>query len=536
MKKITLFFAALLLSLSLWAQGKKDPKTLLAYERYSSVKTALANASSEEDKYLLGLAEIGLGNLDAAKQIFSSLGDSEYGKAGLARVAYLTGDYNTGNALLNEIIDNTKRKQYYKYKLAADAITYTKGGDIHKAIEWYKKAMEKDKDAETLVALGDAYLQLNTSVGNGDALTSYQEAVTLAPSNSLAHSRQGLLLYSGRQYDAALEHYNEASKADPENPLPYRDLANAYYFVNKYDLAKQNIEKYLQLSDATEEDMYHYANLLYLTKDYPGAIIKIDEVMNKVSNPKPYLYRIKAYSLFETGKVSEAKTALDRYFSAEKDTKKYIYQDYLYQGKIAAALAGTDSANRSKYLAEANQSFEKAISLRDTTADVREQYEEIAKAFEDAKDYAGAGVWYGKLVAALGTNVASYDYFNYGYWTYFGQDFEKAKNVFTEMDTKFPGNDDKFFSLYWKGLAMSQIDKEAQTGDAIPVFESWLALPEPEGKQRSNDQLKTIYQYMTYYYYNKDDKTNGIKYATKLQEVVPDSEFAAQILEYFGSK
>lgn len=533
MKKITLLMLSLFISIAVFAQGKKDAKTLLAYERYSSAKTALANASSEEDKYLLGLAEIGLGNIDEAQKIFTSLGESEYGQAGLARVLFLKGDYKSANDLLDKMVDKAKRKEYYKYQLAADAITYTNGGDINKAIDWYKKAMEKKKTAEQLVAMGDAYLKLNTSVGNGEALTCYQDAVALDPNNSLAHSRQGYLLNAGRQYEAALKEYQAASSIDPENPLPYRDLANAYYFVNKFQLAKENIEKYLKLSDATEEDLYHYTNLLYLTKDYPGALTKIDEVFAKVKNPKPYLYRIKAFSLYETKKLTEAKIAMEKFFEINKGKKEFIYKDYFYLGKIYADLSTTDEAQKERYLVDADNAFEKGVEIMDPNLSFADEYELIAKSFEAAKDYGRAAKWYGKIVEKLGDKVTSYEYFNYGYWTYFSLDFAKAKKIFGEMEQKFPTDKDKFYSLYWKGLAGAQIDKEAKTGEGVQDFQNWLNLPQIEGKNRTPDQLKNSYQYLTYYYYNKSDKDNAVKYATLLQEVAPDSEFAKQILDYY---
>lgn len=537
MKKITLILAATMLGFSTWAQNS-EAKKLLQYERYSSVKKVLVNANSAEDKYYLGLAELGLGNTATAEQIFNSIADSEYGKAGLARIAFIKGDYNRANAMLTEMVDKAKKRDYHIYKLAADAITYTQGGDVNKAIEWYKKSMEKTKDASTLVSLGDAYLKLNTAIANGEALSAYQEAVSLDPKNSLAHARQGLLLYTGRQYEAALKHYQEATTADPENPLPYRDLANAYYFTNNFQLSKKNIEKYLELSDASEDDLYHYTNVLYLTQDYQGALQKIDEVMSKVQNPRPYLHRIKAYSLFETGKVNEAKASLDTYFSLEKDASKYIYQDYYYLGKINAGMAKDeqDSVRRMAYLSEAQNAFDKAWPLRDTLKDLRDQIESIAKSFEEANDYAGAAKWYGKAVEVLGSNATSYDYFNWGYWTYFGRDFNKANEIFAEMESKFPGDADKIYSSYWQGLASSQIDREAKNGLAVPHFERWLAIPLTDEIKRTDDQLKIAYRYLAFYYYNSDKKDEAVKYSTLLLELDPENEFASQVIEYFKAK
>ena len=51
--------------------------------------------------------------------------------------------------------------------------------------------------------------------------------------NSLGYSRIGKLWYDAKNYPDALSNWQKAKDADPQNPLPYRDLATAYFYVNK---------------------------------------------------------------------------------------------------------------------------------------------------------------------------------------------------------------------------------------------------------------------------------------------------------------
>src|SRR5690606_260690 len=129
---------------------------------------------------------------------------------------------------------------------------------------------------------------------------------------------------------------------DPSNPLPYRDLANAYFWTGKYDLAKQNIEKYLELSDKSTDDLINYGNILYLSKDYPGAIKVMQDLLNK-GVTKPGLYGILGFSQYETKDYENSLNNIRTYFS-KQDPKKITPFDYLQFGKVALANKLTDSA------------------------------------------------------------------------------------------------------------------------------------------------------------------------------------------------
>ncbi len=530
MKKITLTLAAVALAFSMQAQSAKDGEKLLNYGKYESAKKMLQSAGKEEENYYLGLSELGLGNIAAAKQIFGKDPKSFYNQAGMARVLFAEGKKDEAKKLLQEIVDGAKKKDYEKYKIAADAITYSEGGAITDAIAWYQKAMEKEPTAKMHIALGDAYLRQRNSQSDGEAMSNYEKAVQLGTDNSLAYSRIGALWYAARNYESALENYEKAKNADQANPLPYRDLADAYYRVGKYELAKTNIEKYLTLSDKSSDDLVQYVHILFLSKHYPEALQKLDEVMSG-GVEKPYFYRLKGFSQYETKDYTNALANMRTFYSKETKPGAIIQDDYMYTGKIFTALSGTDSSNAKMYTDSANFYLEKAVAM-DTAADKSETYRKIAENFKDAKRYADAGKWYGKIIAA-NPDAPSIDYYWWGYWSYYGQNYTDAAKAFATMTEKFP--DDRHISLYWQAAVGAATDQEAKTGAGVKFFEDWLAHSK-EGVEKNAAWVMQGYQYLGFYYYNQSNEAKAKEYAQKILGLQPDNEFAKQIIDYYQAK
>lgn len=532
MKKLTLLIAACTFTLMTWAQNPQAT-SMLKYERYQSAKNLLQNASSPEDKYMLGLAEIGLENLSAAETIFKSLGDNEYGIAGLARVYFLQDKINEGQALLDDLVKNVKKKEYYKYKLAADAITYTQKGDVMKAIEWHKMYIEKNPTPDAYIALGDAYLIKNDPKLNGEAQIAFEKALSMDPNNSLAYSRLAQFKFEAKQGEQALEFFNKAKDLDPKNPLPYRDLANAYYLVQKYDLAKQNIEKYFELSDANENDEYQYLNILFLSKDYTNSISQIEKIKSKSTTPKNYLYRLLAYAHYELGNLDEASKYIEEYFQKETNTSKHIPDDYKYRGFILLKKAATieDEGQKKQMISQAESYISKAIEVAKDDKKKIELYTALTEEYLELKEWGKAANYYEAIVNIKGESNAINELYYSAYYNFYAKEYEKSMKQFQRMDEISESS--RYLSGYYLSMNAIQMDSEAKTGLAVPYIEKWLTEKFPEGKAPTQEQLKYVYQYMTFYYYNQNDKANAVKYANLLLQNDATSKYAQDVLNYF---
>lgn len=519
MKQLILI-AATVLSVGAQAQTVNDGIKMYQYERYESAKKALAPLMNNDPKanYYYGLCILQLGNADAAKSIFSKFPENYANISGIARVAFVQKNVTEGTTIATALAAKAKKREWEQLKYAADAITYTSGGDVNLAIEWYTKALAFHDSADIRIALGDAYQKLQS--GGGKAMDNYESVVAKEPSNSLAYSRVGKLWYGSKNYKLALENWDKAQKADPENPLPYGDLADAYSYTGKYELAKQNLEKYLQLSDQTTDDIMRYAEILYLCKDYSGAAAKAQELISKGVS-KASLFGLLAFSQMELKQFSDALKNV-RIFIGNHGDKKIYPDDYR---NIARIMLGNNLPDSANYY------FNAALSA-DESPNKADAYRQNADALRGAKEYSIAAQWYKKLSAEFPDQMRATDYFYWGYCLYYGsRDFGAAGTVFEQMETKFP---DQPSAPYWRGRAAAAIDSEAKAGTAVPHYEKWLSI-KSEGYERKPGDLKQAYEYLIIYNYNKGDKEATKKYMDALEAVDPNDALLKQLKDA-GSK
>ena len=106
----------------------------------------------------------------------------------------------------SELAGKAKKKEWEQLKYAADAVTYTSGGDAQQAVNWYKAALANYDNLDVRISLADAYLKL-ASGGGGEAMSNYEKVVEKDPKNSLAFSRIGKLWYDAKYYKLALENW-----------------------------------------------------------------------------------------------------------------------------------------------------------------------------------------------------------------------------------------------------------------------------------------------------------------------------------------
>lgn len=501
---------------SVKAQSIEEGIKMYRYERYETAKKILEPMATGSTlaNYYLGLSELAMDNAAQAKTIFSKYPDDPANMSGQARVAYKEKNFAEGDRIASMIAGKAlkNKKEWIPLRYAADAITYSEGTNKQQAIDWYKTALERKEHIDMRIALGDAYLKIQG--GGGEAMNNYEKAVAIDPKNSLAYSRIGALWYAAKRYELALESYQKAKDTDPENPIPYRDLANAYFWVNKFDLARQNIEKYLSLSDQSMEDQIQYGNILYLSKDYPAAIQKMEELIQK-GIIKPGFYGILAYSQLEIKDSINALNNVRKYFAVQHP-EKIFPSDYLNYGRIVLLNGMLDSAD---------YYFQKAVTI-DTSADKADTYRKIAEAYRERKGaeaYAKAGEWFGKIVAE-NPDTKLTDYYYWGFWSYYGGKIEVAQQAFESMYAK---DSTQPSAVFWVGRVLAASDEEAKTGVSVPYFTKWMDMP----GEKDKSLMMQACQYLALYYYNTRDWDIAKKYLVKIEELDASNTFLKQLRE-----
>ncbi|HTO15317.1 MAG TPA: hypothetical protein VLZ83_06085 [Edaphocola sp.] len=515
------------------AQSLEQGKKFLSYEKYKSAETALKSiiTNNPEANYNYGLSLLGQNKISEAKAVFSTFPDDYMNQSGLARVLYAQGKGTEALAMLEDIVKNAKKRDWQKLKIAADAITYSEQAThIDEAISWYETAKDKSKnDPEVLLGLADGLLKKNTGEANGQAVNTLDDLIAKGEYVSLAYARQGDLWMRAKNYKEALNNYNKAKNADAANPLPYGDLANAYYRNGSYELAKENIVEYLKYSDKSTNDQLKYGNILYLTKDYAKAQKVFSDLINSGEGKKtPSLYRGLAFAQYQTKDYTEALENLNTYKNSLKANEQLKYDDYLYFGLINSGIAKVDTTNAKNYNLEAEQNFTKALSMEtDGLVNKEEVYQQIIEGYKEAKEWGKVSEWYGKLVKAYPNSSAS-DYFNAGYYAYFDKNYKTAEEDFIIFNEKFP---EQHIGYFWLGRTYAAQDPEAKTGKAERTLLEWLNYSETENDPKKSEDLIFANQYLALYYYTKGEKQSSIKYANKLLEIEPDNSAALTILK-----
>lgn len=504
------------------AQTLQEGIQMFTYERFETAKQQLQPLATEAlANYYIGLSELALENTGGAKAIFQKFPEDAANLSGVARVMIIESKVPEAMSMLTKIASKARKKDWLPYKYAADAITYTEGGDLNTAVEWYKKALEVERTGDVYIGLGDAYRKMLG--GGGNAMTNYEYAEEFEKTKSIANYKMGNLWYAAKNYDSALVKYGKSSDMDEQNPLPYKSLADAYYRIKKYKIAKEKIEKYLERSDKTITDQIEYANTLYLAQDYPNAIQKMNDLVAKgEGNKRPYMYRILGYSQYETKDYTNALRNMDLFF-AKIEPKKIIPSDYINYGKILL----TDTNNSAK----AAEYFERGIAI-DTTKDKAPLFKQLAESYYDAQQYGLSAKYYQKLLDSNSPTIEALDYWWCGAMYYYNKDYQKADDTYKVMGEKYPTEPTSYF---WRGnIAVATKDKDYKTGIASEYFTKYLGMINPADADKKKNVIKA-YTYLAMVAYNGGKKEETRDYAAKLQAIDANDDTAKQLIKALDS-
>ncbi len=522
MKKVMMMFAFAAFGCNAMAQDAavKNGIKLYNYQKYKSAQSALAPLAEKDPlaNYYLGLVYLEMGNIAQASATFAKYPADLANIAGTARVAFANKDVANGNRIAKELAAKAKKKEWMPQKYAADAITYSEGGDYNQAVAWYKDVLVKNAsgdNTETHIGLGDAMRKIPG--GGGEAMNNYEMVTEKDKTNSLGFSRIGDLWYEARNYQSALDNYARAKEADNANPLPYKALANAYTRSGKYKVALTNLEEYLSHSDNTVEDQLEYARALYQAQSYCDAAKQAEKLLNSQidANKATELTGILGFSQINCGDSVQALNNLRKYFGMQ-DAKKILPGAYIEYGKLFMKMDMLDSAGFY---------YSKGIS-GDTARNKTDVYRDVAEAFKSKKEYCKSAEWYSNLVHA-NPDAQAADYVWRVIMYYYCKDWGNAMTAANEFEAKHGASQPSAY--YWQARVAAAIDSEATTGLATPHFEKWLEKVGPN-YEKKND-LKVAYEYLMYVSFNKKEKENLKLYKEKILTIEPNSSKVKMIEE-----
>jgi len=261
--------------------------------------------------------------------------------AGLAEVAMLKGNSQEAQSYIDKayaMFPTRKNKlkmdkEIWAHSLIKMADAFVKAGvkDTAQIFKFLTEAQEKNtKDVELYIVRGDAYILLVNDGSN--AIANYNIATSLNPNSSMAKLRIGQLWMRAKQYQMALDYYEDGVKIDSTFAPAYRELGFLLFKAGRYSEAKKMFRKFLELSGGNIQARLQFINTLMELRDYSEAITEINKVLT-MDTTIIDVYRARAYALFENKEYEAGLVAMEKFFDRSPEDKIRT-SDITYYGRL----------------------------------------------------------------------------------------------------------------------------------------------------------------------------------------------------------
>jgi tetratricopeptide (TPR) repeat protein len=544
MKKSSFLLATLILVVSFTkAQGLADAIKMLSYGKAKTARETLnkliaANSKDAVAIYWLGQTMIAEDDVKGAKSLYQkALQDGvndPYMWVGTAHTDLLEGgDLNSSKQRFEQAITATKEtKGKNKGKdnpailniigrancigrLVSDGSS--KYGDPLYAIEKLKTAGEIDLTTpDYFITMGICYRKMGGEFG-GDAQKAYTEAIQRDPKNAQANHLIGKIYLSQNNKPFMEQYFNAAIAADPSYGPVYLDYYT-YYSNRDVNVAKENIEKYLQNSDKDCRNDYFYADYLFRAGKYSESLAKAKELES--TECKARVNILFAYNNDRLNDSLTAKKNIDDFF-ATAPADKIEVSDYDIAIKVYSRFKG---------LEKQTVAFISKAMDADTSKKAKIDY---ANQAADLFGKAGMGseqvTWLKKAIDLKG-NMSEADHYKLTNAAFVNKDYTQTVELAKAYLTAFPDRGQPVSFLRRSAIAL---DVDSTKGIAIPHLEYLNSILEKDIEKNK----KTIFNNLYYMLIHFGDKTKNypkaIEVLDKMLAIFPtvgseENNFASQ--------
>jgi tetratricopeptide (TPR) repeat protein len=526
MKKL-IFSNVLILAVAVvGAQSLEQANQHLYYERYASAENTFHKVlSSDPDNAVAwnGLTEAYLLQneldklSDSIKLAPSSVQSEPYYKVAQGALLLQQSNIASANNLFKEALESTKEKDAGVLAAVAEAHIDAKAGDANYAIELLNKAIKRDKkEASFYILLGDAYRKLNNGT---EAFKAYQQAIQKNDKYAEAYHKTGEIFLTQKNVDLYTEYFKKALAADPDYAPSLYQLY-VYEFYHDPTKAMEYYKEYASKSDASIQNQYDLADLLYINKQYSAAIDKANGIINSEGEKvKPRLYKLIGYSYAGQKDTAKAISYMQQYFTKEVDSN-FIAKDYTSMGDFYSSQPGQDSL--------AIEYYTKALDKVTDSVVLYEGYKKLAQLSKERKDFAGEAKWLGKFYAG-NAKASNLDLFYWGIAHYKAENYPMADSVFAMYVAKYP---EQGFGYYWQAKSKALQDKDMSAGLAVPVYEKLTEVLQKDTADANYKKwMVEAYGYLAAYQVNTQKNFQAaIDYFNKLLAIDPENANAKKYI------
>jgi tetratricopeptide (TPR) repeat protein len=514
----TLTALFLIMSVTTFAQEAeiKAANKLLAREQTAKAIETLNKATSSYPEatklwYYLGMAQAKTGDTKNAEISFQKGIDKDpkdgLGYAGKGYLRMLENKPAEAKQLFTQALEISKNKNPEVMRAIGEAYLLNDKFTADAIAILQKAKSSNDTEPNQHILLGDAFLKQNKG---GDAVSSYERAAKLDPSNGLGLYKAGLVFFRSKNIPVAEENLIKATTVDPTFAPAYKELGELYYQNKQSAKAVAAWENYMKNIENPEKAESNYAFYLFMDKQYDKANSIFTRLLAK---PEVSLttYKYAFYAAVEAKKFEEAKTLFAKYKA--KAGSDISAADWNYHGEMLQEMKQDSLAVRS---------FARAYAKDTSRVEILAKVGEI---FFKGKKYDSAAYAYKELIPKR-TKPDPKDFYNLGRAQYAIKDFAAADTTFRKLIELAPS---MTVGYLWEGRTNAALDPDMKKGLAKPFFEKLIemGLTNPE---KSKADLIQGYKYLAAYAIQIEDNINKAEeYVNKILALDPNDKDA---LEY----
>lgn len=297
---------------------------------------------------------------------------------------YQTGDYEGAAKEFKRSIGISPRSQYSSQSSEYLASSYLKLGNLDKAVQVYKKAIELEPSRDqTYIKLGNLYFSMNKF---SEAEQEYRDAVKIND-NANNNFSLGQVFLRLEKFTEAENVFNKVKKLSPEGVSGNYGLAQTFRAQGRYDDAISHYQAAIKI----KKDFYDAYSELGQVYSEIGKTDEADEIYNFLKNKSP-----------------ELADTLSRYmYQAEAPGFAFITSDSTFSDDLGI---GTPVSSLDAYLATANSSKQFTMIFQFNKEMDANSVESRFNWKISRSDKSGPGGLYnfGKAVSSTETSISPY--------------------------------------------------------------------------------------------------------------------------------
>lgn len=529
MKRVLSLVTTLVIGTNLlFAQSVEQGRKFLYYDRTKSAretfeKILAGNPNNIDAVYWLGQTLLKDRDTAGAKGVYQKAlgtnGNAPLLLAGMGQLELMEGKKDDARQRFETAINLTKGKDANVLNAVALANVAAKDGDAQYAIDKLNQATQIKgfKDPNTYIIMGDAYRKL---VDGGNAVISYNKALTLDPKNAEAKNKIGKIYLTQNNPDYFLPAFEESVTLDPAYAPTYYELFYYWYFrdVNKAGLY---LDKYIANTDQGPNIDYLKTDYTYAKGDFAGAKTSAQNLISQFGEKvNPRMYRMIAYTSDTLGDAATAKTAMNTFLS-KAPKEDVLPADYLELAKINSKLPGSEQ--------EAFANFQTAIQMDTANANKIKYIQQAAALAKKQGNRKEEANWLG-MAYQMDKDPSQTDLYNWGMAHYQAANYLTADSIFCNLyESKYP---DQIYGYLWCARAKQAQDTTMENGLAVDAYKTLAdkALALDSGKFKSQSIAANFYL-VQYYNDIKKDKESALAYLDKVLQVDPANADALRVKE-----